>query len=211
MVVYILWEPTVAPQQTIANHVTTQIYLITYTQCHNTVRQSGTTKGKFEIRIYTSNCNRVFVLLNNARLTASFQCRRLLNTWQQRQRQQQQQRRRRQQQPALQVVNHVHTARHVHGQTLPNNKHLLNCSSQNVPTKLASWTVLNVMCEISGYDNYDCKDCSLPGRDAVTFGANCSAEHSGSIFRADDRQSTLLRSGVVFAWNCTASLSTRVQ
>lgn len=25
------------------------------------------------------------------------------------------------------------------------------------------------MCEISGYDNYDCKeDCSLPGRDAVT-------------------------------------------
>jgi hypothetical protein len=74
MAVYILWERTVTPQQTIANHGTTQTYLIRYTQCHNTIRQSGTTKEKFEIRIYMPLCNRVFVLLNKARLTASFQC-----------------------------------------------------------------------------------------------------------------------------------------
>jgi hypothetical protein len=48
-------------------------------------------------------------------------------------------------------------------------------------------------------DNYDCKESSLPGRDAVTLGAKCSAEHSGSIFRADDRQSKFLRNGVAFA------------
>lgn len=53
MPVYILWETTVTPQQTIANHGTTKTYLIRYTQCHNTIRQSGTTKGKYEIRIYS--------------------------------------------------------------------------------------------------------------------------------------------------------------
>jgi hypothetical protein len=71
--------------------------------------------------------------------------------------------------------------RHVHGQTLPNNKHLLNCSPPNVPTKSASWTALSVMCEISGYDSYDCKDCSLTDRDAVTLGANMRVPSSESM------------------------------
>ena len=57
MAVYILWEHTVTPQQAIPN------------QCDDTIHQSGTTKGKSEIRIYTFLCNRVFVLLNPQKAT----------------------------------------------------------------------------------------------------------------------------------------------